>query len=273
VRSVGVAIRTSHPLSRTRDLDLVLDLADWDLPFPSTLDGEGVHRSSGSVSELLRARVFLVRRELIKGLNLPPIPSSSTYLPLPPLPSSSTTLYLPLPPTFLFHHYLPLPPLFHLPSSSTYLPLPPLFHLPSSSSTTFLFHHYLPLPPLFTFLFHLPSSSTTTFLFHHSSTCTHSSPSRQWSGRDAELGRGPGSVRAAARGAREVRLRLPRRRDLDDSQPACGAASVAVRLYLHVHALNTLGFAGLDNRTEAGRAARVVMVKEHSNARHSKEKV
>jgi len=172
VRSVGVAIRTSHPLSRTRDLDLVLDLADWDLPFPSTLDGEGVHRSSGSVSELLRARVFLVRRELIKGLNLPPIPSSSTYLPLPPLPSSSTTLYLPLPPTFLFHHYLPLPPLFHLPSSSTYLPLPPLFHLPSSSSTTFLFHHYLPLPPLFHLpssstylplppLFHLPSSSTT----------------------------------------------------------------------------------------------------------------
>jgi hypothetical protein len=43
--------------------------------------------------------------------------------------------------------------------------------------------------------------------------------------------------------------------------------------YLHVHALNSLGFAGLDNRTEAGRAARVVMVKEHSNARHSKEKV
>jgi len=168
VRSVGVAIRTSHPLSRTRDLDLVLDLADWDLPFPSTLDGEGVHRSSGSVSELLRARVFLVRRELIKGLNLPPIPSSSTYLPLPPLPSSSTTL----PPTFLFLHYLPLPP---LPSSSTTLPPTFLFHLPSSSPTLpppFLFHHYLPLPPLFHLpssstylplppLFHLPSSSTT----------------------------------------------------------------------------------------------------------------
>ena len=44
--------------------------------------------------------------------------------------------------------------------------------------------------------------------------------------------------------------------------------------YLHAHALKyTLSFAGLDNRTEAGRAARVVIVKEHSDARHAKEKV
>jgi len=43
--------------------------------------------------------------------------------------------------------------------------------------------------------------------------------------------------------------------------------------YLHAHALHSLNFAGLDNRTEAGRAARVVMVKEHRDERNAKVKV